>query len=165
MQAAQRHIELLNEYVRDFENISTSLLYALFYSAIDNKSNSNERIEWQKVAEAFASLQSREDVNYEQMVDLEMKYLDFFCQSFSHAKPVFIYKKFKSSPEFFVQVVRKIVEVRRIENFDNINPDELSILFRSASNYRWIIDHWNDIPGKKENGKIDGRVLNKWVAR
>lgn len=165
MQSAQRHIVLLNCYVREFENISTPKLFELFNNAIRNAPAKKNAIDWNEVHPAFENLQLRNDVHEDDMVQLELKYLDFLTGWHVEVRPIFTYKKMLQSPDFFVELIKEVKDIYQIENYDVYNQDDLAGLFRKASNYNSLIDHWNTIPGMKENGNIDGNILNRWVNK
>ncbi|WP_300602401.1 hypothetical protein [Niabella sp.] len=44
--------------------------------------------------------------------------------------------------------------VYQIKNYDAYNQEELSKLFKEASSYNSLMDHWSDIPGMAKNGRL-----------
>ena len=106
----------------------------------------------------------------ERLARLELSYL----QAFRHHSPLPTLSRYLASdPSFFVDVVSRVYRPRLSEAAKDAATSgpgpEVDVELDEAQqaialNAYHLLSEWRTIPGKREDGTVDGEVLNQWVS-
>jgi len=113
------------------------------------------------VAEILALLDERDDVDRNALIELEWKYLPLL--EHSRRPPKVLLHALSEQPALFIQIlsaVFKPTEESGVVEPEPPNPEHARAVATQA--YR-LLELWNRIPGTRENGSVDGEVLQSWI--
>ncbi len=113
------------------------------------------------VAETLSQLDCRLDVDNDALVRLEWTYLPVLEHSRRPAKVLL--KALSEKPSLFVEMVSAVFnpsEESGIIDPVQTDPERARAIAHQA--YR-LLELWNQLPGTREDGTIDGEVLEAWV--
>jgi hypothetical protein len=109
------------------------------------------------VDDVFGELQTRADVPEERMAKLEWFFLGLLDGY--RGSPETLHRWLTLSPTFFIDILRAVfpsdasVAGREITEFDRR---------RAAQGFRLLLS-WDGVPGRREDGRVDGEILRGWV--
>jgi hypothetical protein len=148
------------------EDLPTHVLAEILQLAATEKSSKDEYLREYDVTSIFKNLETREDMNHEELAKLEWLYLSILSSYGSAYKPKQLHQELAKSPDFFMQILKWAYhpkdEKRREAEKKEIDPEEHQKFARQA--YHLLTD-FKTIPGIQEDGSIDGDYLNEWVDR
>lgn len=114
------------------------------------------------LANVLVQLYDRKELSDEEIAKLEWPFAALFDDIHLHTKrPFAIYKILEKDPALFADLVGMVYK-RDDKQPDSKNLDESEKL---AKNAKAIFDSWCNIPGTKEDGTIDDKVLSDWVKK
>jgi hypothetical protein len=79
------------------------------------------------------------------------------------ASPVILHRMLQRKPEFFAEVLGAIYR-KKSENAAPDHPPSEQDKAQGETAYR-LLNSWHDVPGKGEDGRVDGDALMNWVRR
>lgn len=87
------------------------------------------------------------------------RYEFFFFRFFdNHRTPRALFTELARDPAFFVDLVRRVYRGTDEPPADLDEADQAM-----GSHAWWVLNHWNDIPGRQPDGTLDGAHLDRWV--
>lgn len=75
-----------------------------------------------------------------------------------HRKPRALFAKLSSDSSLFVDLVSRVYRGRNEPRRQLADREEAL-----AHHAWWVLNHWRDLPGRRENGTVDGQHLAQWV--
>lgn len=160
-----RHALALARRGRKIHLPSNLLVEALFEATrqpLKSESDMNETTMFQHyVAKLFELLDERDDVSKDTLVALEWTYLPILERSRRPAKVLL--RALSEQPALFIEILSAVFrasEESGVENVEPENPERASTVARQA--YQ-LLRLWNRLPGTRDNGTIDGEVLEGWI--
>ena len=147
-------------------HLPTDLLVEMLQEAarqpFEKSGDSNEQTMFQRyVAEILAQLDKRDDVDRNAFVALEWNYLRVLEHSRRPANVLL--RALSEQPSLFIEMLRavfKASEESGVVDPEPEDPDQARVVAEQA--YR-LLELWNRVPGTRDDGTIDGEVLEKWV--
>lgn len=139
-------------------------VYRLFYhNHPDTKDNSeieleclekiNNNINQYDICETIKKLQNK-DVDQNRLFYIEWRYLPLLNNN--EYRPITMEKILASDAEKYSEILELAFKERSKKKGDrNINPN-------IATNAYRLLNQWKMVPGSKEDGSIDSKLLNKW---
>lgn len=148
------------------DDLPTDVLAEILQLAATEKSSRDEYLREHDVSSIFKSLESREDMNHEELAKLEWLYLSILSSYGSAYKPKQLHLELAKSPDFFMQILKWAYypkdEKRREAEKKEIDPEEHQKFARQAY---YLLTDYKTIPGIQEDGSIDEEYLNDWVDK
>jgi hypothetical protein len=147
-------------------DLPTELLVEVLTKAtrqpVEDEGDSNEATMFQHyVAETLGVLDQRGDVDRNALVMLEWNYLQLL--EHSRRPPKVLLRALSEQPSLFIQMLSTIFrpsEESGIIEPEPANPEQARAVASQA--YR-LLSLWNRLPGTRDDGTIDGQVLEAWV--
>ena len=115
------------------------------------------------VTEALTELDSRDDVDRNALAMLEWNYLQLLEHSRRPAKALLL--ALSEQPELFIKVLSALFrpsEESGIEEPERSDPKQARAVAGQA--FR-LLEVWNHIPGRRDDGIIDGEILERWIKK
>ncbi|WP_255319404.1 helix-turn-helix domain-containing protein [Acetobacter indonesiensis] len=128
----------------------------------EGNGDSNEATMFQHyVTEALSVLDKREDVDRNALVMLEWNYLQLLEHSRRPAKVLL--RALSEQPSLFIEMLKAIF--RPSEESGIVDPEPANFeQARAVANQAYrLLSLWDRLPGTRDNGTIDGQVLETWV--
>jgi transcriptional regulator with XRE-family HTH domain len=114
------------------------------------------------VAEMLRLLDERSDVDENTMVALEWTYLPILTHSRRPAKVLL--RALASQPALFVKMVSTAFKTKeQNDGIDNDEPENSEQTRAVASQAYQLLELWDRLPGTRDDGTIDGEVLEAWI--
>lgn len=162
-------LDLLVLYRRqDSENERADLIANCLEELLrPNPESSNVRVLTDHdLVEAFSCLQ-QSPISTERLAKLEWAYLAIFDHGSS---PPTLSRQLAQSPSFFVEAVSCVYrprltqgdEAEKTEPEPEVERDEMRQAL--ARNAYQLLSGWRTLPGKREDGSVDGEFFMRWVA-
>jgi transcriptional regulator with XRE-family HTH domain len=153
-------------YPRAEVRLPTDLLIEVLKEAerqpFDNDGDANAATMFQyHVAGILELLDERSDVDRNALITLEWKYLAVLEHSRRPAKVLL--KVLSEQPASFIQVLSAVFKPKEesgVVEAEPENPEQARAVAHQA--YR-LLSLWNRLPGSREDGTIDGKVLEAWI--
>ncbi|WP_244425787.1 helix-turn-helix domain-containing protein [Rhizobium etli] len=143
-------------------NLLVRVLREAAQQPIDSETDSNEATMFQHyVAEIFADLDKREDLDANDMLMLEWMYLPLLEYSQRPAK--LIMRELASNPQLFVEMISAIYkpsDESGVADDVQLEPERAKILAHKAFD---LLRLWDVVPGSSDDGTIDQTALEGWV--
>lgn len=131
------------------------------HQPFDNDGDHNEGTMFQHyVGEILEVLDDRDDVTETDMVKLEWAYLAILAHSRRPAKVLL--KALSEQPALFVEMLSAVF--KSSDERDRAEEREITEQSRAIAHQAYrLLDLWNRLPGTRDDGTIDGEVLEAWV--
>jgi Helix-turn-helix domain len=84
----------------------------------------------------------------------------FFRLLDDYRKPKTLYRELRDSPDLFVQLITRVYRGRSEEE-RKLSQEEQAL----AEHAWWVLEDWRQVPGRRDDGTIDGYHLTKWVDK
>ncbi|HEY6729621.1 MAG TPA: helix-turn-helix domain-containing protein [Solirubrobacterales bacterium] len=84
----------------------------------------------------------------------------FFRLLDRYRQPKALYRQMRESPDLFVQLVARVYRGRS-EDRRNLTKEEQEL----AEHAWWVLQGWRDVPGRQDDGTVDGGHLATWVDK
>ncbi|WP_245449731.1 XRE family transcriptional regulator [Rhizobium leguminosarum] len=143
-------------------NLLVRILKEAAQEPVDPEADSNDATMFQHyVAEILADLDTREDLDANDMLMLEWMYLPLLEYSQRPAK--MIMRELASSPQLFVEMISAIYkpsEESGVADDVQLDPERAKILAHKAFD---LLRLWEVVPGSTDDGTIDQTALEGWV--
>lgn len=145
--------------------VATELLIELLNAAVDQSSSgdsdsSDSTMFQYYVAEAFKSLDARDDVQHDAIVMLEWRYLQVLEHSSRPAKALL--DALSEQPSLFIEMLKSICHPSEESGLRDQDADPERAGVSASQAYR-LLDLWDRLPGTLEDGTIDYEVLEAWI--
>jgi hypothetical protein len=148
--------------------LPSNLLVGLLQEALrqpfdgDCDGDGNEATMFQHyVAEILGMLDEREDVDRNALIILEWNYLQLL--EHSRRPPKVLLRALSEQPALFVQMLSAIFKPTEGSGvIDPEAPDPEQARAVATQAYR-LLELWNRIPGARDDGTVDGAVLESWI--
>lgn len=146
--------------------ISSDLLIEVLQKAVhhpvESEGGPNEVVMFQHyVAEILRVLDERNDVDIGTMVSLEWSYLAVLEHSRRPAKVLL--KALSEQPDLFVKMLSAVFKPQEESGVVDPEPKDFEEARAIANQAYRVLRLWDHIPGTREDGTIDGAVLEKWI--
>lgn len=82
----------------------------------------------------------------------------FFRLLDHHRTPRALFAELSRGPTLFVDLVRRVY--RGVDEPETENDENAQAM---ASHAWWVLNHWEDLPGRNDDGTLDGPHLEQWV--
>ncbi|MDR7927036.1 helix-turn-helix transcriptional regulator [Acidithiobacillus thiooxidans] len=110
------------------------------------------------VAEILQVLDERGDVDRDTLVALEWSYLPVLEHS---PRPVkVLLRALSEQPALFIEMLSAVFKAKEDSDVEPENPEHARAVAHQA--FR-LLELWNRLPGTRDNGTIDGKVLEDWI--
>lgn len=147
-------------------NLPSKLLIELLQKAAsqpmeEDSSGNAATMSQYHVTEILTLLDGRDDVDRAALVELEWKYLQLL--EHSRRPPKVLLRALSEDPELFVQmlsVVFRPTEESGVVEADPTDPEHARAVADQAYS---LLGLWNRLPGTRDDGTIDGAVLEAWI--
>ncbi|MGI4861646.1 MAG: helix-turn-helix domain-containing protein [Janthinobacterium lividum] len=131
-------------------------------AASDDNSDRNEATMFQHcVAETLGILDEREDVDRDALIKLEWNYLQLLEHSRRPAKALL--RALSEQPSLFIDMLKAIFLPSEESGIIEPEPADSAQAQAVASQAYRLLSLWNRLPGTRENGTLDGAVLESWI--
>jgi hypothetical protein len=146
--------------------LASDLLLELLQEAVrqpfEDDDDSNEATMFQHyVAEILGLLDERDDVDRNSLVMLEWNYLQVL--EHSRRPPKVLLRALSEQPALFIQMLSAVFKASEESGvIDPEPPDPEQARAVATQAYR-LLELWNRIPGARDDGTIDGAVLEAWI--
>lgn len=160
LKANRPHIALsLSEY--DIENISSELLFQILndIDQIDQGSYDNSKVDDWLIQRIIKLLSLRKDMSEHLLASLELKFIEFLDNE--ARKPLNTEILIESEPTYFAQLIAYAYE--RVNGNVDFKTESESNIRRRAVKARKMLDRLKRIPGRDENGTINGERMLRWI--
>ncbi len=157
-----RYTTLIEKLGYICDEFSSEELSSILTGAGTTTPEEGVRLNVYNVGRFFKVLHTRNDLPEEQMVRLEWMYLAFLSNARGEHKPQHLLKALTESPTFFVDVVSYVYRPGNGTEED-YSEEEAAKRFQHFTNARNLLEAWRSIPGMKEDGSIDKKVLHNWI--
>ena len=125
------------------------------------RATSDVRADWQFIAhnisELLNVLEGSGEVSDEQLAALEWSSLPL---TEHYRSPKMLHRELSRNPDFFVEVMTLVYKAEDEEARDLSEEDGAR-----AKYGRKLLDSWHNVPGKGDDGSLDGAVLKDWITR
>lgn len=83
----------------------------------------------------------------------------FFRLLEDHRQPRALFEALATEPGLFVDLIRRVYRGR------NEAPRQLDKREEARAHQAWwVLHHWRDLPGRREDGSVDGEHLSRWIT-
>ncbi len=113
----------------------------------------------------FNQLYQKNELSVDEMAKLEWPFAAMFDELKRYtSSPMALHRALQTDPQFFAQLVGFIY--KRDDHAEDPNKEDVSeeIRERRARVARAVLDSWYLLPGLKEDGSVDEKVLTEWVT-
>jgi hypothetical protein len=129
---------------------------------IENPADGNEATMFQHyVAETLTELDARDDVDRDDLARLEWNYLRVLEYSQRPAK--ILLSVLSEKPTLFIELLRAVYRPSAESGIEEQEPSDPAQARLVADQAYRLFELWNHIPGRRDDGTIDGRVLEDWI--
>jgi transcriptional regulator with XRE-family HTH domain len=147
-------------------HLPTDLLVEVLQEAarqpFERDGDSNEATMFQHyVAEILQLLDERNDVDRNALVALEWNYLQVLEHSRRPAKALL--KALSEQPSLFIQMLSAVFKAGEESGVVDPEPEDPEHARAVATQAYRLLELWNQIPGTRDDGKIDGEALEAWI--
>jgi transcriptional regulator with XRE-family HTH domain len=146
--------------------LPSDLLVELLQEAVrqpfEDDGDSNEATMFRHyVAEILGLLDERDDIDRNSLVMLEWNYLQVL--EHSRRPPKVLLRALSEQPALFIQMLSAVFKPTEGSGvIDSEPPDPEQARAVATQAYR-LLQLWNRIPGARDDGTIDGAVLESWI--
>jgi len=145
--------------------LATDLLIELLQAAVRQPfegGDSNEAAMFQYyVTEILGVLDIRDDVDRNALVMLEWNYLQLL--EHSRRPPKVLLRALSEQPALFIQILSAIFKPTEESGVVAPEPPDPEQARAVATQAHRLLELWNRIPGTRDDGTIDGEVLESWI--
>lgn len=113
------------------------------------------------VAEILTELDDRSDIDREAIASLEWNYLGVLEYSQRPAKVLL--SVLAEQPKLFIDLLRAAYRPSEESGIEEPAPENLEQASLIADQAYRLFDLWNHIPGRRDDGTIDGVALENWI--
>lgn len=145
-------------------SLPSSLLQELINALFDIEKFVMRSMDEYHISFIFKQLYDRNELSLIEIAKLEWPFARIFDQIQAETKsPMAIHRLLQNDPAFFAQIVSFYYKPEdRSSDPDQAKLDKKQIENR-ARGAREVLNSWYLIPGLKETGAIDGKVLRDWI--
>ena len=141
--------------------IPSELLVKILQSLIFEKTHEQSRLMGYEINNMFEMLDKREDIDKKVMSDLEFLYLPMLASYGNPRKPKILHEKLSTEPDFFIEILTMTYppdgdDELKLQEIEGVSEEEIQV--RTQVGYE-LLNSWKQIPGLKEDGKIDEEFL------
>lgn len=163
IQKVNRHLTVLDEVSHFAEHLPSEFLAEALTNAATTPSNEDRRLHSYGIGQVFEILHTRNDLDEQRMVQLEMLYLSFLTSPDTENKPQQLFKELASNPDFFIEVVSMIYFPDDHEKDKAYSEEAASLRYKKLDSAMKLLESWREIPGMKEDGSINKEKLTNWI--
>jgi transcriptional regulator with XRE-family HTH domain len=128
----------------------------------DSEGDTNEATMFQHfVAEILQVLDERSDVDKDTLVTLEWNYLSILEHSRRPAKVLL--RALSEQPSLFIEMLRAVFKASEESVVVEVAPENPEHARAVANQAYRLLELWDRLPGTRDDGTIDGDVLEAWV--
>jgi hypothetical protein len=147
-------------------HLPTDLLIEVLQEAarqpLPSDGDSNEATMFQHyVAETLQLLDERDDVDRNALVSLEWVYLQVLEHSRRPAKALL--RALSEQPPLFIEMLRVVFKPSEESGVVDPEPEDPGRTPNVATQAYRLLRLWDRIPGTRQDGTIDGKVLEAWI--
>jgi transcriptional regulator with XRE-family HTH domain len=147
-------------------HLPTDLLVEVLQEAarqpFENDGDSNEATMFQHyVAEILQVLDERSDVDRNALVALEWNYLQLLEHSRRPAKVLL--RALSEQPSLFIEMLSAVFKASEESGVVDPEPEDPEHARGVATQAYRLLELWNQIPGTRDEGTIDGEALEAWI--
>lgn len=113
------------------------------------------------VGEILQVLDGRNDVDRDTLIALEWAYLPLLEQSGRPAKVLL--KALSEQPTLFIQMLSAVFKASEESGVVDVEPENPEHARAVADRAYHLLELWNRLPGTRDDGTIDGVVLETWI--
>jgi hypothetical protein len=144
---AGRYFDILQSFYHTINNIPSHLLLKVLYLAGTTPAIDSELLNPNTIQMVFNELDNRLDVDNQQLIQLELIYLNILNRVGSTRHPVKLHNEMATNPNFFMEVICAMYR-----------PEDNQIIDYSSPAF-YLLENWQIIPGICTN-KADGDAVN-----
>jgi hypothetical protein len=146
-------------------HLASDLLVEVLRKALpptENSGDSNEVVMFQHyVSEIFQILDQRDDVSRSDLVSLEWAYLPVLEHSPRPARVLL--QALAEDPKLFIEVLCAVFKPSEESGVVEPEPEDPERARALATQAYRVLHLWNHIPGKCDDGTINGEALEAWI--
>lgn len=113
------------------------------------------------VTEILNHLDQRQDINKQDLMELEWIYLPVLDHARRPAK--LLLQGLSEDPAFFMQVLSTVFKASEDSGVRDVEPENTEQARDIASHAFQLLQNWNRIPGTRDDGTIDPKILEDWI--
>lgn len=113
------------------------------------------------VAKILQHLDERDDVDKDTLVSLEWTYLPILEHSRRPAKVLL--RALSEQPALFLQMLRAVFKASKESGVNDEESDDPENARAVANQALRLLELWDYLPGTRDDGTIDGKVLEDWI--
>jgi hypothetical protein len=122
----------------------------------------NEETKFQHyVAKLLLLLDEHDDVDKDTLVALEWTYLPVLEHSRRPAKVLL--RALSEQPALFIEMLSAVFKASEESGVVNVEPENPERARAVASQAYRLLELWNHLPGTRDDGTIDGKILEVWI--
>ena len=164
---ARHALALVAHHDRERRLPSGVLLEVLEQAArqpVEGRLDGNEGTMFQYyVTEALTELDSRDDVDRDALAALEWTYLRLLEHSRRPAKALL--SALSEQPELFIMVLSALFRPSEESGIEEPEPSDPEQSRAVAGQAFRLLEVWNHIPGRRDDGSVDGEALERWIKK
>src|SRR5690606_38889230 len=140
------------------------IIVLILQMAGTEESEEQVRIDSYRFNILFETVDKRNDVDLNTLIQIEWLYLPVLASYGSNQKPKRLHDELSRNPVFFIDVLKCIYKPGDETNNEEQNKGltDKQILSRARQAYE-LLDSWKTIPGVDQTGNIDYDLLKSWV--
>jgi hypothetical protein len=147
-------------------HLPTDLLVEVLQEAarqpFESDGDSNEATMFQHyVAEILQLLDERNDVDRNALVALEWNYLQVL--EHSRRSPKVLLRALSEQPSLFIEMLSAVFKASEESGVVDPEPEDPDHARAVATQAYRLLELWNQIPGTRNDGTIDGEALEAWI--
>lgn len=169
LQQANRHVMLILQVSYFAGELTTDLLSSILLNAGTIPSEGKDQFDDYPVCILFKELQSRSDVEDDQLFNLEWLYIFILTDRYSQCMPNTLFKRLSSDPKYFVDLLTilyksDIIQDNEISEVElEVSVEEEKLKYKRLDGAQRLLESWRVIPGTDNNGSINAEILKEWI--
>jgi hypothetical protein len=172
-----RNVDLIEFVGYEAKHLPTNLIMSILALAYDELAAGSPRVErinsyW--LRELFKDLAQRDDVDRDVLMSLEYRWLPAL-HSYTDTQQLALHSYLGESPEFFVEVLSDLYKASEDEpesldadhqsTDEEVHSQEKANRAARASHAYKLLESWQELPWRREDGTIDFDRMNAWIHR
>ncbi len=148
------------------DELSSNLIFNTLNKLATEESCDKHQFRGYEINRIFKSLNKREDLEHEKIVQLEWLFLPILTSYNSSHKPKRLHREIAENPKFFIDIIKWAFLPKNRELLKDENKDVSDDVVRNrAKQAHQLLDSWKKIPGVSEVGEIDKNFLFEWTRK
>lgn len=159
-----RFVSAIHVASNSVKEINSDLIVKTLRLAATKEAKENARLDQYEVTRLFEAIDTRDDVDSNELIQIEWLFLPFLVSYGNKRKPKKLHEELSKNPEFFMEVLKFVYksddECKQEELTKGLTDQQLQN--RAHQAYE-LLHSWKSIPGVNQEGVIDSEFLIGWI--